>query len=129
MLYNNIIMGLEVLHMHCMKCGRKIEDQKVFCTDCLTDMERFPVKPDTTVHIPVRPAAPPVKKKTRRMRDAKPEDQVRHLKIAVRCLCIALAACFVAFIISAGLLLKMIDDKDGSYTIGQNYGTITDSDD
>ena len=115
--------------MHCMKCGRKIEDQKVFCADCLSEMEKYPVKPDTTVHIPVRPVTPPAKKKTRRARDAKPEEQLRHLKIAVRCLCLALAVSLVAVAISAGMLLKLISDQDGSYTIGQNYGTITDSDD
>ena len=114
--------------MHCMKCGRKIEDQKVFCADCLTEMEKFPVKPDTVIHLPVRPAAPPTKKKSRRTRDIRPEEQVRRLKLAVRCLCIALAACIIAIAVSTGILLKMIDDKEGSYTIGQNYGTI-DSDD
>ena len=115
--------------MHCMKCGRKIEDQKVFCPDCLAEMEKFPVPPDTTVHIPVRPATAPAKKKARRARDSRPEEQVRRLKLAVRCLCIALAACLVAFAVSAGILLKMIDEQEGSYTIGQNYGTITGTDD
>ena len=115
--------------MHCMKCGRKIEDQKVFCADCLTEMEKFPVPHDTTVHIPVRPAVTPAKKKSRRARDHRPEEQVRHLKLAVRCLCVALAACLVAFAVSAGMLLKMISNQDSTYTIGQNYGTITGSND
>ena len=113
--------------MHCMKCGRKIEDQKVFCTDCLTEMEKFPVAPGTAVHIPVRPAVPAAKKKSRRARDLKPEEQIRRLRITVRGLAIALVVLFVAFALSAGLLLKTISDQDGSYTIGQNYGTITGS--
>ena len=40
-----------------------------------------------------------------------------------------LVVLFVAFALSAGLLLKTISDQDGSYTIGQNYGTITGSTD
>ena len=127
-LYNSIIMGLGVLRMHCMKCGRKIEDQKVFCTDCLAEMENTPVNPDTVIHLPVRPALPVAKKKARRGRDGKPEDQLRHLKFVVRCLCVALAVCLVAFALSAGMLLKMIDDRDSASTIGQNYGTIGNND-
>ena len=111
--------------MHCMKCGRKIEDQKVFCPDCLTEMEKFPVKPDTVVHIPVRPVAPPAKKKSRRTRDQKPEEQIRRMRLAIRCLGVALLVCIVAFAITAGMLVKLVNDGSTGSTIGQNYSTVT----
>jgi len=111
--------------LHCMKCGRKIEDQKVFCPDCLAEMEKFPVKPDAVAHIPVRPVAPPAKKKSRRTRDQKPEEQIRRMKLAIRCLCAALLVCIVAFAITAGMLVKLVTDGGANSTIGQNYSTVT----
>ena len=114
--------------MHCMKCGRKIEDQKVFCADCLTDMERFPVSPDSTAYIPVRPTVPAAKKKSRRSRELRPEEQLRHLKVTVRSLSIALVVVIVAFAVSAGILLKMLADQGNNNSIGQNYSTVTQTD-
>ena len=114
--------------MHCMKCGRKIEDQKVFCADCLTDMEKFPVKPDSTVYIPVRPTVPAAKKKSRRTRELRPEEQLRQLKLTVRGLSIALVVCIVAFAISTGIMLKLLSDQSNNNSIGQNYTTIGQTD-
>lgn len=113
--------------MHCMKCGIKIEDQQVFCADCLTEMEKYPVSPNVTVQLPPRNAAPPAKKKSRRARDAKPEEQVRYLRLATRCLTAALAVTLVAFILAAAMLLRLLEEQDQP-GIGQNYGTITQTD-
>lgn len=113
--------------MHCMKCGVKIEDQQVFCADCLTDMENYPVDPRATAHIPSRPAVAPVKKKTRRNRDAKPEEQLRYLRLAVRCLIAVTAVTLAAFILAAAMLLHMADEQSKP-GIGQNYGTIIQTD-
>ena len=41
--------------MHCMKCGREIKGDGVFCGECLTVMGRYPVKPDTALYIPPSP--------------------------------------------------------------------------
>ena len=40
--------------MNCVKCGREIPEDQVFCEICLTEMENYPVKPGTAVHIPPR---------------------------------------------------------------------------
>lgn len=37
-----------------MKCGKEIDDQQVFCDDCLAVMAQYPVKPDVAVHLPKR---------------------------------------------------------------------------
>ena len=34
--------------MGCMKCGKDITDDNVFCADCLQEMEKYPVKRITT---------------------------------------------------------------------------------
>ncbi len=114
--------------MHCMKCGVKIEDQQVFCADCLADMEKHPVDPRATAQIPARPATTPVKKKPRRSRDAKPEEQIRYLRLAVRCLVAVTAVTLAAFILAAAMLLRLVEERDQKPSIGQNYGTITQTD-
>ena len=112
--------------MHCMKCGKKIEDLQVFCADCLTEMEKYPIKANVTVQLPPRSPAPPIKKKPRR-RDAKPEEQVRHLRLVNRCLLTALTVTLAAFALTAVMLLHLIDERDSKPNIGQNYGTITET--
>ena len=54
--------------MNCVKCGRGIPEDQVFCETCLQEMENYPVNPGTAVHVPARPAEDdlpkkPVKKK------------------------------------------------------------------
>jgi hypothetical protein len=56
-----------------MKCGREIDESQVFCTECLDEMERYPVKPGTVVQLPVRPKEIPVRKTTRRRPQLSPE--------------------------------------------------------
>ena len=64
--------------MHCMKCGREIDEGHVFCPDCLTTMERYPVKPGTAVHIPVRKDPP--RKTALRKKPLTPEEQNLRLR-------------------------------------------------
>lgn len=40
--------------MNCLKCGREIPAQQVFCESCLKEMAGQPVKPGTLVLLPVR---------------------------------------------------------------------------
>lgn len=40
--------------MECLKCGRETAGKEIFCTECLNDMEKFPVKTGTPVVIPKR---------------------------------------------------------------------------
>jgi len=35
-----------------MKCGKETKSDRFFCQECLDDMERYPVKPDTPVYLP-----------------------------------------------------------------------------
>ena len=35
--------------MSCMKCGKEVSEDQVFCPECLAEMERYPVKPGTPV--------------------------------------------------------------------------------
>ena len=108
--------------MNCMKCGRELKTSGVFCEDCLADMEKYPVKPNITIHLPYRPAPAPVRK--RKQKYVKPEDQIRHLKKVRNWLIGLLIVAILAFAASAAMLLHLLDVDAEDFGIGQNYGTI-----
>jgi len=110
--------------MFCVKCGQETRESNVFCETCLADMEKYPVKPNITVQIPTRPAAPPAKKKQKPHKYMKPEEQIRHLKTKTRWLSLLLAISFVAFILASVMILWLLDQRDTNSDLGQNYGTI-----
>lgn len=87
--------------MYCVKCGRDIQESAVFCADCLEDGKRYPIKPDTAIHLPQRPVAPE-KYSPRRRKELTATEQLVHLRISIRrlrnavlilslCLCLAVA--------------------------------------
>ena len=59
--------------MQCMKCGREIDGEQVFCDNCLSIMEKYPIKPSTHIHLPKR-ELPTVK--VSRKKVLSPEEQV-----------------------------------------------------
>lgn len=111
--------------MNCVKCGREIEHDQVFCRLCLDEMENYPVKPGTVVHIPKRPEdeaekKPPIRKKS----VLTPEEQIRKLKRKVLGLRIGLAL----MLLLCGLLCVAIShaatELDFYRFLGQNYSTV-----
>ena len=87
--------------MHCVKCGRDVQDSAVFCNDCLEDGKKYPIKPGTAIHLPHRPTLMD-KHTPRRKREPTTEEQNVLLRIRVRrlrntvlllslCLCLTVA--------------------------------------
>lgn len=113
--------------MQCMKCKEKIDDKAAFCENCLAEMEKYPVKPNTTLILPPRNTQLPVKKKPRRYRENKPEELLQRQRNIIRYLSVALAVSVAAFALSAVLVLKLLDKLENSQSIGQNYGTMSDN--
>ena len=113
--------------MNCMKCGAELKTSGVFCEDCLADMEKYPVKPNIKVQLPRRdlPAAP--KKRSRKQKYAKPEDQIRHLKKVRNRLIVLLLAMSLALCLAAAAVIKLLDISMEDFDIGQNYGTIAET--
>lgn len=109
--------------MNCMKCGREIEAGQVFCSDCLADMEKYPVKPGTVVHIPSRPAESG-KRAAGKKRGLTPEEQLPILKKRNRLLTIALAAALLLAITLGIVAGGAIDRLDVQKLIGKNYTTV-----
>lgn len=106
--------------MGCLKCGKKTNDERVFCDDCLSIMEAYPVKPDVHVQMPNRPAAITVKKSGRKRRPPTPEEQVTLLRSRVRRLR-ALVVLLIALlgIIGAMLTHRVLNQED--LELGKNY--------
>lgn len=103
--------------MLCMKCGREIQDSQVFCEKCLSVMQAYPVKPDTVVQIPKRPAR--AEKKVTRAISLK--EVVRQQRATIRWLVLALVVMFTVLIMVSGALFLRIYSDAGILGPG-NFG-------
>lgn len=105
--------------MTCIKCGKETDASQVFCNECLTEMEKHPVKPDTPVQLPQRPAP---EKTTPRMREQTPADANRSLRGLVRWLTVLVTILSVLLCATAGFLLHTLEQQANN-PIGRNYTT------
>lgn len=86
--------------MNCIRCGRETEEDQVFCSACLKDMERHPVNPGTPIQLPKRTKRVAAKRAGFKMATKKWEDRLYRMKAVVAylifiiiLLCVALAVC------------------------------------
>lgn len=82
--------------MYCLKCGREIEGDQVFCNECLATMEQYPVNPGTPVHLPKNKNVAGSKKHTRRSAPAPEEIVLRQKRVIRGLLALLLAVCIGA---------------------------------
>lgn len=117
--------------MNCMKCGREIGEESVFCPECLAVMEKYPIKRDTPVQIPKRDVSEALRKAARR-RERTPEEQILRLRSTVsrqRLLLLLLAAALGVFI-WLYFTTPQPTESQPENPIGQNYTVdITTTDD
>lgn len=111
--------------MNCMKCGKEIKGEQVFCDNCLLDMKAHPVKPGTAVQLPIRPAPSAQKKAAARRKALSPEEQVVSLRKTIRRLTTAIAALLVCLSACTALLLYSLRLQHEQENIGKNYSTIS----
>ena len=107
--------------MNCMRCGREIPDEQVFCPECLAEMEKCPVKPDATVRIPRRPD-PALRKNTRR-KGTPEEEQIRHLKKQVHILALLLIIAAIVIVVLSIRAIRTAVEDTISFLPGQNYSS------
>ena len=112
--------------MQCMKCGRDVEAEQVFCEECLAYMEKYPVKPGTVVQLPPRTAQSPAKKQQTHHRKPAPapEEQVKSLRKRLRAVTLALVLTAAALAGLAYLSLKDMFSTETKFLPGQNYSSI-----
>jgi len=106
--------------VNCMKCGRDIEPEQVFCAQCLADMEKYPVRPGTAVQLPRRQETPLYRKVYPKRRPPTPEEQIRRLRKNIRRLWGCLIACFVIIALLIYPFVRELIDSQKQLP-GQNY--------
>ncbi len=111
----------------CMKCGREICAEQVFCDECLAEMDKYPVKPGVVVMLPRRRAqAAKEKPARRRQNQVPPEEQIKLLKKRLRIQRIALA--LLGLLLAASMWLQIsyqLEKKENKLLPGQNYSAET----
>ena len=113
--------------MNCMKCGREIGEDAVFCDFCLEDMKKYPVKPGIAIQLHHRKETPAVKKTyVKRKQPPTPEEQIAKLKKRIRRLTILW---LITALLLAAAIYPTVEYLTGrSITLpGQNYSTVTGS--
>ena len=110
--------------MNCVKCGRDVGEDQVFCGTCLEEMEQYPVSPGVAVHIPAREPETSVKKpQPKRRMVLTPSEQVLRLKKKLLRTRILVA---VLLLICGGLsywVARTVMELDFQRLLGQNYST------
>ena len=109
--------------MNCMKCGREVGQDQVFCAKCLEVMERDPVNPDVVVMLPVRSVAP-VKKHSPRKKSLTPEEQIFQLKRRNRWLTVAVCLLLFLAVVLTIISIDVFRQLDVQKFLGQNYSTV-----
>lgn len=110
--------------MHCMKCGKEIEEPNVFCESCLAVMSTRPVKPGTVIQLPTRVPFT-AKKAVPRKRQRTPEEQLHRLRGAIKWMSLALTCLVLALALTISFLVHTTAEKNAGHEIGQNYNTVT----
>ena len=113
--------------MHCMKCGREISEDQVFCATCLELMEQNPVRQDVVVQIPLR-KEPSVKKHIPRKKAPTPEEQVQILRRKNRWLTAIISLLLCISVLLAAMSYYLVRQLDITKLLGQNYTTAETTD-
>ncbi|MBQ3193065.1 MAG: hypothetical protein IJB59_05805 [Oscillospiraceae bacterium] len=109
--------------MQCLRCGREIEGDQVFCFLCESVMVKQPVKPNTVVTIPERSArvrSTPVRK------PARCEDDTEQLRRTILQLRLWVCMLMAALMLCVGALTWQELTREEKPAIGQNYSSIID---
>ena len=110
--------------MNCMKCGKEVTEDSVFCADCLLEMEKYPVDPGTVVLLPRRSESS-VQKKIVKRHVPSPEEQIASLRKKVLILTLLLMACIAAIVLMFAPTMHYV--RDEHFEIGQNYSSVAPS--
>lgn len=106
--------------MACLKCGKEAEG--TFCTDCLAEMERYPVRPNTAIHLP--PPNASVRRNSHKRIEKSAEEQIPGLKKRIYRLWIAV---LVLCVLNVGMVVYGVLHfrSHQKPLLGQNYSTVT----
>jgi len=111
--------------MNCVKCGRETAEERVFCDVCLSEMEEYPVKPGTAIHIPARNPEEVRKPQPKKKPVRTLSEQVLRLKKKV----LRLRILVVLLLLICGALgfavAQAVMELDFQRLLGQNYHIVS----
>ena len=107
--------------MNCMKCGRETQDENVFCQECLTEMEKYPIRPGTVVLLPRR-REPIQPKKVPKRHVPTPEEQIKFFRKWAVIATVLAAICLALIALMFEPTMHYVMDEH--YEIGQNYSSV-----
>ena len=114
--------------MNCIKCGRELRGEQVFCRECQELMEQYPVKPGTPVQLPSHGSQQESKPKQFRIKKSLPlEAQLRKQRVTIRLLILTLIAVLLAFAATALLSLHLLNQRDHQNRMGENYQVVSEN--
>lgn len=118
--------------MGCMRCGKETEGKAVFCPECLAEMENYPVKPGTVIHIPHRKEQEV--RKTPRKRELTMEEQLQSAHRLIQFLVVAVLGLLGALIFSCVLLFFAVSQnssppEETQPPMSRNYTITTPAED
>ena len=105
-----------------MKCGREIPDG-VFCADCLADMAKCPVKPNTVVLIPNREKFLQSKRAQPRRKELGAQELLHRAQKKARVL--GWVCGILAVLLAAMIVFSVVEyERIRPLPTGQNYSTV-----
>lgn len=96
--------------MNCIRCGRETEEDQVFCSACLKDMDRHPVNPGTPIQLPNRTKRTPVKRTGFKMAATKWENRLYKMKSTIALLIVLTIFLALGLIVCVCLLIGIAPD-------------------
>ena len=111
--------------MGCLKCGREVPENQLFCESCLEVMKNYPVKPNTAIQLPHRDSAAPFKKTPAKRRQAPTAEEKLHAAKRF------LRRILILWLVTLGLLILSLYPAvkylvgDRIRLPGQNYSTFS----
>ena len=111
--------------MQCIKCGRDVEPDQVFCNSCKETMAKYPVRPGVVVQLPRRTETVGKKQPSRRRPTLSAEEQLVLLRRAVRRLAVLAVLLLAAVIGLSWLTVDLYRESERKVLPGQNYYSAT----
>ena len=112
--------------MYCLKCGKEVQDDQVFCEECLTGMEQEPIPINAPVVIPAQPIQ---KNQVFRRPVINPEEEVKRLQRFNQNLIMLLVLLVTLVILLAVLVYeqefwKVVDDLGRNYSVVETFAHV-----
>ena len=109
--------------MYCLKCGKEVQDDQVFCEECLAGMEQEPIPISAPVVIPAQPIQ---KNPAFRRPVINPEEELKRLQKCNQNLILVMVLLFTLVLLMAVLLYdkqiwQAVDDLGRNYSVVEGF--------